>query len=116
MRDVVRSLAAFGTVIIAFPLALSISLRSVTGGNYLAWQLFRRPNHGCSFYPSNVPDALGYLLLAAAIAGLFLLRRERSWRETLLLSWIAVPVIFFQVWPVKGFQYLLPIAPVIAIL
>ncbi len=30
--------------------------------------------------------------------------------------WIAVPVAFFQLWPVKGFQYLLPIAPPLAVL
>ena len=47
-------------------------------------------------------------MIAAAAAGLWLLRRERSWRETLLLCWIVVPVGFFQLWPVKGFQYLLP--------
>jgi hypothetical protein len=39
-----------------------------------------------------------------------------SWRETLLLSWILVPAVFFQLWPVKGFQYLLPTAPPVALL
>ena len=39
-----------------------------------------------------------------------------SWRETLLVSWIVVPVVFFELWPVKGFQYLLPIAPAVALL
>ncbi len=39
-----------------------------------------------------------------------------SWRETLLLSWIIVPVVFFELWPVKGFQYLLPIAAPLAVL
>ena len=63
-----------------------------------------------------MPQAIGWLVLAAAIAGLWLLRNERSWRETLLLSWIAVPVVFFQIWPVKGFQYLLPAAPAVALL
>jgi hypothetical protein len=47
---------------------------------------------------------------------LALLWRQHSWREKLLLSWILVPVIFFQIWPVKGFQYLLSIAPPMAIL
>src|SRR5205085_2942002 len=36
--------------------------------------------------------------------------------ETLLLSWILVPALFFQLWPVKGFQYLLPTAPAFAVL
>ena len=55
-------------------------------------------------------------MLLAAVMGLWLLRREASWRERLLLCWIAVPVAFFQLWPVKGFQYLLPIAPALAVL
>ena len=33
-----------------------------------------------------------------------------------MLAWIAVPVGFFQLFPVKGFQYLLPTAPAVAIL
>jgi hypothetical protein len=34
----------------------------------------------------------------------------------LLLSWIFVPLLFFQVWPVKGFSYLMPLAPAVAVL
>jgi len=55
-------------------------------------------------------------VVAAAGLGLWVLRRDASWRETLLLSWIVVPVAFFQICPVKGFQYLLPIAPAVALL
>jgi len=29
---------------------------------------------------------------------------------------MVVPVLFFTLWPVKGFQYLLPVAPVLATL
>ena len=55
----------------------------------------------------------GLLVGVAVIGGLWWLRRRNSWRETLLLSWIAAPVVFFELWPGKGFQYLLPIvAPV----
>ena len=42
--------------------------------------------------------------------------RTWSWRETLLACWAAVPLLFFQVWPVKGFQYLLPLAAVVVVL
>ena len=90
--------------------------RTGTGESYLTWQLFRRPNHDWLFYPTTVPEAIGPLVLLAAGLGLWLLRRESSWRETLLLCWVAVPVVFFQLWPVKGFQYLLPVAPAIAVL
>jgi hypothetical protein len=55
-------------------------------------------------------------VLVAAIAGLWALRWVGSWRETLLLSWMAAPLAFFELWPVKGYQYLLPAAPALALL
>jgi hypothetical protein len=95
---------------------LSFWWRTRSGKNYLVWQLFRRPNHPWDFYPNTVPEAIGFLVIAVAILGLFFLRHEKSWRERLLLCWIIVPATFFQLWPTKGFQYLLPIAPPIAVL
>jgi len=110
------ALASMALVIAPYPLTISLAGRSSTGQQYLAWQLFRRPNHEWNFYLTMVPEAIGPLVVVAALAGLWLLRRERSWRETLLLAWIAVPVAFFQLWPTKGFQYLLPVAPAFAVL
>ncbi len=116
LRDGLISLGIMALVILPFPISVLLAGRSDTGGQYLVWQLFRRPNHDWMFYPSEVPWAIGPLLIVVALAGLWLLRKERSWRETLLLSWIVVPALFFQLWPVKGFQYLLPIAPAFAVL
>ncbi len=116
VRDVIGSGALLGGLLFLFPLSLKLAGKTESGGNYLAWQLFRRPNHEWTFYPTTVPEAIGWLVVLAAIAGLWLLRNERTWRETLLLSWMAVPIVFFQIWPVKGYQYLLPIAPAVAVL
>jgi len=116
IRDLIVSVLLMGLIILPFPLSIVLAGGSSTGRNYLVWQLFRRPNHDWSFYLTVVPPAVGILVIVAVIAGLFFLRRERSWREKLLLSWILVPVVFFQIWPVKGFQYLLPIAPPLALL
>lgn len=120
LRTGVRHVVLAGTLFVLIAAALPVSLdwagHTGTGGNFLAWQLFRRPNHGFTFYPAVVPVAIGLGVVAAAGLGLWLLRREGSWRETLLLAWIAVPVGFFQLFPVKGFQYLLPIAPAVAVL
>jgi len=116
IRDLAVSGAVLVLVMLPYPVSLYFGKSSKTGKNFFAWQLLRRPNHGAFFYLSTVPAALGFIVLAAAIAGLLIMRRERSWRETLLLSWILVPVAFFALWPVKGFQYLLPIAPAVAIL
>lgn len=116
VRDIIGALATFALIVAAFTTALAWAGRSGTGGSYLLWQLFRRPNHSFLFYPSVVPVAIGLGVIAAAAAGVWLLRREGSWRETLLVSWIAVPLGFFELFPVKGFQYLLPVAPAIAVL
>ncbi len=116
IRDLILSSVVMALVIAPFPLTLMFAGGSSTGRNYLVWQLFRRPNHDLLFYLTAVPPAIGWLVIAVGILGLFFLYRERSWREKLLVSWIVVPFLFFQVWPVKGFQYLLPIAPAMAVL
>jgi hypothetical protein len=114
--DLIVATAIMVIVILPFPISLLLSGGSGTGQQYLIWQLFRRPNHEWYFYPSVLPTAIGILTLLAAGFGLWALRKKNSWPEKLLLSWILVPFAFFQLWPVKGFQYLLPIAAPIAVL
>jgi hypothetical protein len=116
LKDLAISLGVMAVVIAPFPLSLMVAGHTGTGESYLTWQLFRRPNHDWLFYPSTVPEAVGPLVIVAAAAALWLYRREASWRERLLVSWIAVPVVFFELWPVKGYQYLLPIAAPLAVL
>jgi 4-amino-4-deoxy-L-arabinose transferase-like glycosyltransferase len=116
LRHVGIGLLVMAGVIIAFPLALSLSGRVSAGQHYLLWQLFRRSNHETLFYFHVVPGALGWATVVAAAVALVWLRLENTWRERLLILWIVVPTVFFSLWPVKGFQYLLPIAPVVALL
>jgi 4-amino-4-deoxy-L-arabinose transferase-like glycosyltransferase len=116
LRDLAISAGCFALVIAPFPLSLLLGGGTKAGKGFLAWQLFRPPNHSGGFYLQYVPVAVGFLVVLAAAAALFLLRREWTWRENLLVLWIATPVLFFQAWPVKGFQYLLPTAPAIVIL
>ncbi len=118
IRDIILSLIIM--VVVMTPYPLSVTLAGGGGGGktqqYLVWQLFRRPNHTWDFYPTVVPPAIGWLVILAALLGLWLLRRQNDWREKLLVLWILVPVVFFQLWPTKGFQYLLPTAPAFALL
>lgn len=116
LRDLVGPALLFLAVCATFLIALQIAGAQRTGGNFLAWQLFRRPNHSLLFYPAVVPLAIGLGVVVSAALGLWLQRRRGSWRETLLVCWIAVPVVFFELFPIKGFQYLLPIAPAVALL
>lgn len=115
-RDLLFSGLAFLAVAIPYPLSLVFSGKSSTGSNFLAWQVFRRPNHGPGFYFTAVPPALGLAVVALALIGLIAVRRSWTWRDTLLLAWIVVPVMVFEIWSVKGFQYLLPTAAPFAIL
>ena len=84
--------------------------------SYLVWQLLREPNHVWTFYPTVVTWSVGLLVVVAALGGLWWARRSNTWREVLLVSWVVVPAVAFQLWPVKGFQYLLPIAVPMAVL
>lgn len=100
----------------AYPLLTAIAGGGRGGQSYLAWQLARQPNHTFTFYFTAVGTSMGWVLLAVAGLGLVVFRRHLSWRETLLLSWAFIPLVYFEVWPTKGFAYLLPLAPVAAVL
>lgn len=100
---------------LVFPLAISLAGRSSTGGNYLTWQLARTSNHAGTFYLTTVPAAMGWAVVGAAAAAL-IFRVNRTWRELLLVLWITVPFVTLEAYPLKGYQYLLPIAPALCIL
>ncbi len=115
LRDVMTALAFLIVGLIPFPLTLFLARSGSSGQNYLVWQLFRRPNHDPAFYFEVLPVGITPLVLVAAAIGFVILFRQRTWREKLLALWIAVPFAFFQLWPVKGYQYLLPIVVPVAI-
>jgi Dolichyl-phosphate-mannose-protein mannosyltransferase len=104
------------TEIAVWPVMVRLSGHSRTGQSYLLWQIFRRPNHSAWFYFTVLPAWIGPALLAAVLAGLIWLRKEATWRERLLLAWLIVPVLFLSLWPLKGFEYLLPVSPPLAVL
>lgn len=114
--DLAIGMALMVAIIAPFPLSLQLAGGSSTGKQYLIWQLFRRPNHTWDFYLTTVPQAMGVAVVALAALGVLLFWKHKTWRDKLLLTWIAIPVLFFQLWPTKGFQYLLPAAPAVAIL
>ena len=114
--DIVLSVIAMGVTASPYAISIWLSRAGGTGQNYLIWQIFRRANHPFDFYLHTIPQVVGYLVIAAALLGFVVLWRQRSWREALLVWWILVPVVFFELWPTKGFQYLLPAAPAVAVL
>jgi hypothetical protein len=116
LRDLAIWALCAAVVIAPFPLSLLLGGGGRTAQGFLVWQLFRPPNHDWNFYLVQVSLALGPLLLLAALLGVAGSIGAWSWRETLLGCWALVPIAFFQAWPVKGFQYLLPLVTVVAVL
>ena len=114
-----RLLVAVGLFVLAFgpyPAAVLIGRGTNAAQAFFVWQVLRQPNHTWTFYADVLPATVGPLVLVAAAVGLVIALRRGRWEDRLLVAWIAVPIAFFELWPVKGFQYLLPIAPAIAIL
>ncbi len=114
-RAVVLTIGVVIAISLVFPLAIQLAGRSSTGQSYLAWQLTRSSNHASTFYVTTIPAAIGWLVVAAA-AGALIYRVNRTWRELLLVLWILVPFITLELYPLKGYQYLLPLAPAVALL
>ena len=115
-RAVALTLGVVVAVSLVFPLAIDLAGRSSTGQNYLAWQLARILQPRRDLLPDGHPrrHRLGWWWAAAAAALIF--RINRTWRELLLVLWIVVPFVTFEIYPLKGYQYLLPIAPALALL
>lgn len=116
LRRIAVSLLVFAVTVLPYPVSLKLAGHSSTGGAFLSWQLLRRPNHSWWFYLQTIPGALGFGVVAVIVVGLLVMRRSLSWPEHLLLSWIAAPALFFELWAVKGYQYLLPVAVPVAVL
>jgi 4-amino-4-deoxy-L-arabinose transferase-like glycosyltransferase len=118
VRPALRQATAAGAILVAVIAgwwgALALSGRAGTGGQYALWQLVRRQNHPIDFYLVALPASLGYVLLALAIVGICW-QRNRGWREGLLIWWAGTAVLTYSLLPIKGFQYLEPIAPVLTI-
>ncbi len=115
-RRLVVSIVVFFAALSPYPATILIGKGTNAAQAFLLWQILRQPNHTWTFYAEVLPGALGLAVVAAAAVGLVFAVRRGHWEDRLLVAWIAVPFAFFELWPVKGFQYLLPTAPAVAIL
>ena len=114
-----RQLLSVGLFVLAvapYPVAILIGKGTGAAQSFVLWEVLRQPNHTWTFYADVLPGAMGPLVFLAGTAGLLYAVRKGRWQDRLLISWVAVPIAFFEIWPVKGYQYLLPIAPAVAIL
>jgi 4-amino-4-deoxy-L-arabinose transferase-like glycosyltransferase len=115
-RHQVMAVFLFVVAVAPYPAAIFIGKGTGAAGSFAAWEILRQPNHTWTFYGDVLPGAVGPLAFVVALVGLLYVVRRGRWEDRLLTTWIAIPAAFFELWPVKGFQYLMPIAPAIAIL
>ena len=115
-----RHIAAAGLtyllVVSPYPLSLAVTGSGKLAQQFFVWQLFRRSNHEATFYLSTVAPSIGLPILILALVGVGMALRRRKGTDPLLISLTLVSLAFYQLWPVKGFQYLLPLITPLAIL
>jgi len=115
LRDFCISALVYVLTIAPFPLSLVLAGGSKVAQEFFIWQVLRRSNHDAVFYLSVVPS-IGIPLVALALLGLVLALRRRRGLDVLIVSLTVVVVAFFELWPVKGFQYLIPLVTPVALL
>src|SRR5690606_19371872 len=68
------------------------------------------------YYPRVLARYDGYVLLVLAPLGLVVAAIRRSVGDIVLAAWILVIGVFQQTYPLKAFNYLLPLVPALALL
>jgi 4-amino-4-deoxy-L-arabinose transferase-like glycosyltransferase len=115
LGNALRAAGVYLLTVAPFPLALLLGGGNRVVGQYAAWQVLRRPNHTPDFYLHVIPD-LGLPMVILAVVGIFFVLRKRRPEDLLLLCFMAVTFGFFQLWPVKGYQYLVVLVMPTAVL
>ncbi len=115
-RDLPIAGAVFLIAISPYPLSLVLGGGAHTTNQFVVWQFFRQPNHTPDFYLLSVLPSLGYVTVALAAFGLASLRWRWQTFDALAISLVLCNVAFFQIWPTKGYEYMLPIVPAVVYL
>src|SRR5256714_5757315 len=115
-RDLPIAGAVFLIAISPYPLSLVLGGGAHTTNQFVVWQFFRQPNHTPDFYLLTVLPSLGYVTVALAAVGLASLRWRWQTFDALAISLVLCNVVFFQIWPTKGYEYMLPIVPAVVYL
>jgi len=68
------------------------------------------------YYLEKITDYEGFLIALIWLAGLLVAVKRRTPADRLMILWIVVTASFLQIYPLKGFNYLLPLIPAFAIL
>ena len=103
-------------VIIPYPLSLLFAGKSKHRRQFLVVAALPATEPQPALLPDHRPLAIGPLVVVAACRSLAAAPPAILAGDAAALAGSSCPASFFELWPVKGFQYLLPIAPAVAIL
>ena len=115
LRPLLAGTVGFLLTVAPFPLSLFLGGGTGKASFIVTWQLSRPANHTWLFYPVALFPYFDIVALLA-VAGVVMALVRRTSPDILLLLWLGITFGFFQLWPVKGFHYLAPIAPVLCVL
>jgi len=111
-RDLLIAGGIYLVTIAPYPLAELSAGKASTGLDYFVWQILRPANHSLLFYP-GLFGTIGWGITALVIIGTLTAIRRRTTTEVLLLSLVVMMCGFLELWPTKGYEYLIPaMAPV----
>lgn len=114
LKPLIVASAAFIFTFAPYPFSLLLGGGTGRAQFVLTWQLSRPANHTWLFYPVAL---FPYFDVAAVLAvpGMVFALIKRQSADTLLLLWFIITFLFFQLWPVKGFHYIIPVAPALCL-
>jgi len=94
---------------------LTIKEAQQTALFYWQWQTSRDQNQPDTFYLTVIfKDALGYILtvlFALSIIYLWKIKKIKEPPILVLLAWIGVTILIFQLLPIKGFHFVISLVP-----
>ncbi len=114
-RDLLIAGAIYLVLVVIYPLAELSAGKASTGVDYLVWQILRPANHSLLFY-AGIFQTMGWGIVALAGVGTLATLWKRTSPEILLLLTSLVIVGLLEIWPTKGYEYLIPAtAPIMAL-
>jgi hypothetical protein len=117
-RIPIRTVFVCGLIFLAF-LAPAFLQLAAHGSEFLSFlsQSIRRVSHvPWYYYVTTLAGYEGYPLLILWLAGFALATLRRRTGDLLLVSSALVVMVFLQIYPLKAFNYFLPVVPVFSLL
>jgi Dolichyl-phosphate-mannose-protein mannosyltransferase len=112
----VAALAAASFLVCCSPVLLNLAYNAREFGGFLSSSSQRASHVTWSYYPAVLIAREGVVVVALWVAGLVVALARRSRADLLPGLWLLVFVGFYQLYPLKAFNYLLPSVPALCLL